>query len=207
MGTRNASLTFLFFSLKKDCRSISNSIVFLEFCRPVRLLERWMGILHNQRATMRWLAGGMLFTCISVHSPSHSLYSLPREVGIVSREWKVKVLVAQYCPTPWDTVDCSPTGSSVHGILHTRTLKWVAILFTRDLPDPGIKPGSLALQADSWSSEPPGNWHVSSSYCVPTTVIANMYKILFNSQNNHIRWKYFFTINCWEPWKILKHLC
>ena len=25
-----------------------------------------------------------------------------------------------------------------------------------DLPDPGIKPGSLALQADSLPSEPPG---------------------------------------------------
>ena len=27
-----------------------------------------------------------------------------------------------------------------------------------DLPDPGIKPGSLALQADSLPSEPPGNF-------------------------------------------------
>jgi len=28
-------------------------------------------------------------------------------------------------------------------------LEWVAYLFSRDLPDPGIKPGSLALQVDS----------------------------------------------------------
>ena len=26
-----------------------------------------------------------------------------------------------------------------------------------DLPDPGIEPGSLALQADSLATEPPGN--------------------------------------------------
>ena len=26
-----------------------------------------------------------------------------------------------------------------------------------DLPDPGIKPGSLALEADALTSEPPGN--------------------------------------------------
>ena len=26
-----------------------------------------------------------------------------------------------------------------------------------DLPDPGIEPGSLALQADALTSEPPGN--------------------------------------------------
>ena len=33
-------------------------------------------------------------------------------------------------------------------------LEWVAIPFSRDLPDPGIEPGSPALQADSLPSEP-----------------------------------------------------
>ena len=44
---------------------------------------------------------------------------------------KVKMLVAQSCPTPCDPVDCSPPGSSVHGILWARILEWVAILFSR----------------------------------------------------------------------------
>ena len=35
--------------------------------------------------------------------------------------------VAQSCPTLWDPVDCSPPGSSVHGILQARVLEWVAI--------------------------------------------------------------------------------
>ena len=35
-------------------------------------------------------------------------------------------------------------------------MDWVAISFSRDLPDPGIERGSLALQADSLPSEPPG---------------------------------------------------
>ena len=30
-----------------------------------------------------------------------------------------------------DPMDCSPPGSSVHGILHTRILEWVAIAFSR----------------------------------------------------------------------------
>ena len=30
-----------------------------------------------------------------------------------------------------DPVDCSPPGSSVHGILQARILEWVAIPFTR----------------------------------------------------------------------------
>ena len=33
--------------------------------------------------------------------------------------------VAQSCPTLCDPVDCSPPGSSVHGILQARVLEWV----------------------------------------------------------------------------------
>ena len=39
----------------------------------------------------------------------------------------VKVLVAQLYPTFCDPMDCSPPGSSVHRVLQTRTLEWVAI--------------------------------------------------------------------------------
>ena len=46
--------------------------------------------------------------------------------------------------------------SSIHGILQARILEWEAIPSPGDIPDPGIKPRSLALQADSLSSEPPG---------------------------------------------------
>ena len=49
--------------------------------------------------------------------------------------------------------------SSVHGILQARILEWVAISFSRDLPDPGIEPWSPALQADSLPSEPPVKLH------------------------------------------------
>ena len=61
----------------------------------------------------------------------------------------MKVLVAQPCPTLCDPMDCSLLGSSVHGILQARILEWVAFPSAGDLPDPGIKPGSPALQADS----------------------------------------------------------
>ena len=36
----------------------------------------------------------------------------------------------QSCPTLWDLIDSSPTGSSVPGILQARTLEWVAISFS-----------------------------------------------------------------------------
>ena len=76
---------------------------------------------------------------------------------------KVKVLAAQWCLTLWDPMDCSPPGSSVHGILQARILEWVAIPFNSlpqggnsILSDPGIKPGSPALQADCLPSRLPG---------------------------------------------------
>ena len=53
-------------------------------------------------------------------------------------------------------MDCSPTGSSVHGISQVRILEWVLFPSPGDLPDPGIGPGSLALQADALLYEPPG---------------------------------------------------
>ena len=36
----------------------------------------------------------------------------------------------QSCPTPSNPMDCSPQGSSVHGILQPRVLEWVAIAFS-----------------------------------------------------------------------------
>ena len=41
------------------------------------------------------------------------------------------VLVTQSCLTLCDPMDCSPPGSSVHGILQARIVEWVAISFPR----------------------------------------------------------------------------
>ena len=76
-------------------------------------------------------------------------------------------------------MNCSPPGSSVHGILQARILVWVAIPSSRESPNPKIEPRSPALQADSLPSEPPGKpiyikckglWYIVSLlqniYCV-----------------------------------------
>ena len=55
-----------------------------------------------------------------------------------------------------DPMDCSPPVSSVHGILQARTLKWVAIPFSRGSSRPRDWTQSPALQADSLLSEPLG---------------------------------------------------
>ena len=40
--------------------------------------------------------------------------------------------VAQSCPTVSDPMDCSPPGSSIHGIFQARVLEWGAIAFSVD---------------------------------------------------------------------------
>ena len=51
---------------------------------------------------------------------------------------------AQLRPTLCDPMDCSPPGSSVHGISEAGILEWVAIFFySGELPDLGFKPTSL----------------------------------------------------------------
>ena len=41
------------------------------------------------------------------------------------------LLVPQSCPTLCDPGDCSPPGSSIHGISQARILEWVVIAFSR----------------------------------------------------------------------------
>ena len=67
------------------------------------------------------------------------------------------MLVAQTCPSLCDPMDCSPPGSSVHGILQARVLEWVAMPFSRRSSQPrdGAQDGTPTLQADSLSPEPP----------------------------------------------------
>ena len=64
---------------------------------------------------------------------------------------RVKVKVAQLCPTLCDSMDL------VHGILQARILQWVAFPSPVDLPNPGIEPRSPTSQAYSLQPEPPNN--------------------------------------------------
>ena len=56
---------------------------------------------------------------------------IPVELFQIQKDNAVKVQVAQSCQTPWDPMDCSPPGSSVHEILKARTLECVAVPFSR----------------------------------------------------------------------------
>ena len=62
--------------------------------------------------------------------------------------------VAESCLTLRDPMDCSPPGSSVRGILQQEYWSGLSFPSPGDLLNPGIEPGSPALQADSLPSEP-----------------------------------------------------
>ena len=50
--------------------------------------------------------------------------------------------VAQSCPTLSDPMDCSPPGSSIHGIFQARVLEWGAIAFSGE----AMRPSQMSLQ-------------------------------------------------------------
>ena len=51
-------------------------------------------------------------------------------------------------------MDCSPPGSSVHGILQARILEWVALSFSSGIFLTGIKTMSLALAGGFFTAAP-----------------------------------------------------
>ena len=79
----------------------------------------------------RWLC---VCVCVCVHARAH----------------------AQLYPTLCDSMDCSPPGSSVHGILQARILEWVAIPFSRG------------------SSPPRDRSHVSCISCIGRQVLYDL---------------------------------
>ena len=67
--------------------------------------------------------------------------------------WCAVCLIVQSCLILCNLMDCSPPGSSVHGILQARILEWAAISSPGGLPNPVIETASLALQAGFFTAE------------------------------------------------------
>ena len=62
----------------------------------------------------------------------------------------------QLCPTLCDSIDCSPPGSSVPGILQARTLEWVAISVSNARMHAKLLQSCPTL-CDPMDSSPPGS--------------------------------------------------
>ena len=101
--------------------------------------------------------------------------------------------ITQPCPPLCDPTDCSPPGSSLHGILQARTLEWVAMpslqrIFQTQGSDPGLLHCRQILyhlshrEAKSWAKRNPFLWLVWVFLCL-LSCMDNQ-----NSPSRHAHW-------------------
>ena len=92
-------------------------------------LNRWKALKFRK---ITWLTREFMVQA-SVHLDQNSVLSLYifQNKTFVWNTVCACVSVTQLCLTLCDPMDCSPLGSSVHGILQERILEWVTILFSR----------------------------------------------------------------------------
>ena len=86
-----------------------------------------------------------------------------------SIQWKVESLSrVQLFATPWTVAYQAPLFMGF-----SRQEYWSGVPFPSpgDLPDPGIKPGSPALQADAVLSDPPGKPSLYSRFLFKKSVL------------------------------------
>ena len=86
------------------------------------------GLLH-----CRWILYGLSYPGSPKGSTRKWLDSCPSAGSFLYSDMSKS---AQSCPTLCDPMDCSPPGSSVHGILQTRIPEWVAISSSRGSSPP-----------------------------------------------------------------------
>ena len=148
--------------LNKDWKSQHQRVIGIIYqCQIIR----WRGMhIHNVRGRPGQ---------VQLHAQRPYRCLLPKPAHIVSgSRWlnsraqapgkvkvKAKALVTQSCLTLHDHMNCSLSGSSVHGILQARILEWVAMLFSRGSSQPRdwtCVSYVSCIGAGSLSTEPPG---------------------------------------------------
>ena len=87
------------------------------------------------------------------HQASLSFIISQSLLKLTSNEWVKLLSRIRLFATPWTVAHQAPPSMAF-----SRQDSWSGLPFPSpgDLPDPGIKPGSPALQADTLPSEPPG---------------------------------------------------
>ena len=109
----------------------------LELMSPIVTISREEGSTWQSSHHVRWNTEKCYICLIS----SYSFLQMPHvfcDTLIILND-KVKVLVTQLCLTLCNPMDCSPLGSSVHGIFQARILEQVTIPFSRGSSQPGTR--------------------------------------------------------------------
>ena len=103
----------------------------------------------------------------------------------------------QLCLTLCDPMDCSPLGSSVHGILQARIPEWAAMRSSRGSSDSGIEPASLVAPALAGALH---HWrHLGSQRC---SLADSSYFSTVTVPSLDLRWfsLCWFVSHIWLPW-------
>ena len=82
--------------------------------------------------------------------------------------------VAQSCPTLCDPMDCSPPGSSLHGILQAIVLEWVVIYFSRGSSKPRDQTQVFCIPGGHFNL-----WATREAHLEPCFHLKELYKCLF----------------------------
>ena len=98
-------------------------------------------------STSLWVPRRLKIFCIYISNSGIYVHISITGPGTLYHYWG---LVGKSCLTLWPYGLYSPPGFFVHRISQARLLEWVAISFSRDLPDPGIKPTSLSHQGSPY---------------------------------------------------------
>ena len=107
-------------------RSNENKSIFIRKKKEKEKEDSYLDSFKEETETKAYL-GGLFW----------NMNSMKQEL----REYrKTFVLVAKSCLTLCNPMDCTPPGSSVHGIFQARILEWLPFPSPRDSPEPWILP-------------------------------------------------------------------
>ena len=120
----------------------------IQLCKKKRNFFAWVTVQRQFPGASKTVEGVLLLLSCSVVSDSMRPHR--RQPTRLRRPWdspgkntgvgchfllqcmkvKTESEVTESCPTLSDSMDCSPLGSTVHGIFQARVLEWVAIAFS-----------------------------------------------------------------------------
>ena len=166
---------------------------------PILLHLSWENSLFSSRWTWPWIKTPWDVQkpfCLSHHwlkphdsSTFHSEHLCPHvccAVCVVTQSWL----------TLCDAMDCSPSGSSVHGILQARILEWIAMPSSRDLPNPGMEPRFPKLQKDSLPFEP--GFLTKVAFFGSLSILVSFWQLVTGKKISIFILKQLFLLRCLE---------
>ena len=120
------------------------------------------------------------------------------------RKVKSESEVPQSCPTLFDPMDCSPPGSSIHGIFQARVLEWVAISFSKNCYKQWI---NIASGSCAFSKPSLYIWKSSVHILLKPSLKDFEHNLvsMWNKHNCMVAWTFFSTALCgdWnENWPL-----